>query len=281
VRYYAGAGSLLSPDDGLRLDPSRWGWQPKIDGLYAHVYTDERGVVERVHSRTGRSLSEARSLVGCALGIPSATIAGEFEGGTEAGIRAAEARGWSAFHMFDALRLYGRDVMGFAALTRHRLLEHGTGDQEALDWWWRDAFGAAHDPHTGRFVRAVPDDARRFPLVPMARRMSDAETMWSAVECGMYEGLVAVDLGAHLGKRGAKRKIKATETLDCVVVSVAARAAIVAWSGHTFAVSHRGEDRLQAGEIVEVAANGFYEHARKGAPVVPRFARLVRRRVDK
>src|SRR5688500_6711524 len=245
VRYYAGAGALLSPDDGLRLDPARWGWQPKIDGLYAHAYTDERGVVERVHSRTGRSLSEARSLVGCALGIPSAVIAGEFEGGTEAGIRAATTRGWPAFHMFDALTLYGRDVTGHGALTRHRLLEHARGDQEALDWWWRDAFGGAHDPHTGRFVRAVPDDARRFPLVPLVRTSREAEALWSAVEWGHHEGLVGVNLTAPVGKRGAKRKIKATDTLDCVVVSVDARAALVAWNGHAFAVSHRGEDRLQ------------------------------------
>src|SRR5204863_8326743 len=108
-------------------------------------------------------------------------------------------------------------------------------------WWSEDEHGAAHGPD-GRYVRATPRDLRRMPVVPMARGTGASAKLWrSHVELAGGEGLVAVRLEAQLGARGAKRKIKASESLDCTVLPGDGGAAIVAWRGLTFAVSAPGD----------------------------------------
>lgn len=276
---YVGAGARIDRDRGLELDPRRWAWQPKVDGVYARISLDQRGRVSNVLSRAGRPLAEARDLLGIVAGAPDSVLHGELEAHTEAGNRAA-LRGWRCVHVFDVTRANGRDVSAAPYTQRYGVLHEMQAAIE-LDGrarvrsWTVDAGGAAHSATTGRFVRAIPRDLRRFPIVPLARGFGAGEQLWlEHVERGGGEGLVAVRLDAAAGARGGKRKIKATDTLDVVVIASDGRAAIVGFAGHTFAVASSGA-MYAAGEVLEVAHDGWYENA-----TVPRFARVVRRRLD-
>ena len=274
---YCGAGSRLTPERGLALSADAWGWMPKVDGCYARVSTDRRGRVFSVLTRAGRPLREARDLVGVLVGPPDSVLHGELDAHTEAGNRLASTRGWRALHLFDTTRHAGRDVSAMPALDRHALL---AADRTALEQagtvnpWADDEHGQAHAVTTGRYVRRIPRDWRRFPLVPMHR---DARALWSEhVERGGGEGVVAVRLAAPAGARDSKRKIKASDTLDCTVVSCGGGAALLSYRTHLFAVSARGRwSTLTTGTHVEVAADGWYE-----STTAPRFARLVRVRAD-
>lgn len=275
---YVGAGALLAPEAGLVLDADRWAWQPKIDGVYAQVELDDRGAIASVTSRAGAELREARDLVGIVAGAPCSTLVGELEAHTEAGIRAAAARGWAALHLYDVLRFDRVDVEDLAYEQRRGLLVRGQsiveGDGAARARTWRDdVTGRAHDAG-GRFCRSIPRDLRRLPIVPIVRGRAGARELWrSHVEAGGGEGLVAVRLDAPAGRRGAKRKIKATDTLDAVVVDSDATAVRVVAAGRVFSVGTTR--RPPRGAVVEIAHHGWYETASG-----PRFARIVRVRAD-
>lgn len=270
---YTGAGSRLAPDRGLALDPDRWGWMPKVDGVYARITLDRRGRIATVLSRSGSHLSEARELLGLAAGAPDSVLHGELEAHTEAGNRAA-SRGWRLLHLFDVTRHAGRDVTEFGYLARYELLHQAHAAIEQRDSWHVDEHGDAHDLASGRYVVPAPRDSRRIPIVPLVR---DARSLWDEhVERGGGEGLVAVRLDAPVRARGGKRKIKATDTIDCRVVAVGGGAARLEHGGQVFAVSARGRwSTLAVGEVVEVACDGWYE-----AGATPRFARIVRVRCD-
>lgn len=284
---YAGAGSRLSLERALELDPRAWAWAPKIDGAYARVSTDRRGVIASVLARSGESHASAdvSGLVGLAIGLPDAVLHGELEAHTEAGVRARAARGWAAVHLFDVSRVGGRGVGELALERRVELLHRWQAEVECYgevpraDWWAVDDQGDAHDPGTGRYVRPVPRDLRRLPIVPLARGRGAAEQLWRAhVELGGGEGIVALRLGARLGAPGSKRKVKATDTLDARVVAVESRHVRLAWGGQVFSVSARGaaaRGELAVGDVVEVIHDGWYE-----AGATPRFPRIVRRRRD-
>lgn len=277
---YAGAGARLDPERGLALDDRGWGWQPKLDGVYARVSLDRRGRIANVLARSGAPLREAADLIGILAGAPDSVLCGELEAHTEAGNRAATSRGWRALHVFDVARWDGRDVSAISYAARHELLAQGHAaivDAGARNPWVVDDQGDAHDTRTGRYTRAVPRDVRRLPVVPIARGTSSARALWREhVELGGGEGLVAVRLDARLGARGAKRKLKATDTLDCRVLTCSGGAAQLEYGGQRFVVSARGRwSSLAPGDVVEVAADGWYE---RGA--TPRFARIIRLRSD-
>lgn len=110
-----------------------------------------------------------------------------------------------------------------------------------------------------------------------------ARELWRTyVEQSGGEGLVAVDLTAPAGRRGAKLKIKATDTADCRVLAVspgllrlaAPRTSPAGWRGESLVVGYSRAASLAPGAIVEVAHDGCY---RSG---LPRFARVVRVRTD-
>ena len=273
---YTGAGARLTPERGVALDARRWAWQPKVDGVYARVTLDARGRVARVLSRAGAELREASDLVGIVAGWPDSILHGELEAHTEAGNRAAAARGWRALHLFDCTRAGGRDVSALPYGERFGLLHRAQVDVELAgearrQLWTVDAGGAAHD-RAGRFTRPIPRDLRRLPVVPMARGRGAGEQLWREhVELGGGEGLVAVRLDAPARARGGKRKIKASDTIDARVVAARGRALVLEYGGHTFTVG----GAAPVGAIVAVRHDGWYE-----AGATPRFARLERVRAD-
>lgn len=279
VGVYVGAGPLLAPARGLTLDAGRWAWQPKIDGCYADVALDGAGRIASVTSRTGLALPQAADLIGILAGAPDSRLAGELEAHTEAGNAAAAARGWRALHLFDCIRFDGRDVSGESYAVRYGHLHRGQSlvesDGLARDLsLTRDRAGDVHDVATGRYSARPPRDLRRLPIVPLARGASAAADLWrSHVETGGGEGLVAVRLDAPAGRRGSKHKIKATDTLDCVVVRADARAAEVRTFGRRFVVGTTTAPRV--GQVIEVAHDGYY------ASGAPRFPRVVRARADR
>jgi hypothetical protein len=278
---YPGPRGRLAIDAALKLDPRRWAAMPKADGVCARVRLDQRGRIASVLSRNGRALPEARDMLGIVAGPPDGVLWGELDAHTEAGNRIATERGWRNLSLFDVSRYAGRDVAGLSFGERYGLLHRAQAELEC-DGRARKAAalegrGGRQFSASGQFARPVPRDLRRLPILPLARGPGALEQLWAEhVERAGGEGLVAVRLDAPLGKRGAKRKIKATDTLDCVVLACAGGAATLSWRGYAFAVSARGRwSALRAGQVVSVQHDGWYESG-----VQPRFARLVRERPD-
>lgn len=274
---YCGAGALLDPDRALQLDDRRWAVQPKIDGVYARASLDGAGRIARVLGQNGVAIAAAAELLGIEAGPPDSVFHGELEAHTEAGLRAAAARGWAALHLFDATRVGGVEVGGLAYEERYGLLHRAQallecGGVGRVRSWRLDAAGDAHDQR-GRYCAAVPRDLRRLPIVPLVRGAAARAELWrDHVERGGGEGLVAVRLDAPAGSRGGKRKVKAIETLDATVIRCGTRAMRVTWRGLAWSMP----GTAPVGSVVEVAHNGWYENS-----ATPKFARLVRRRPDK
>jgi len=282
---YTGATRRLDPAAGLALPDRTHGWQIKHDGCYVRLSIDAHGRIASVLSRAGRPV--ATDLIGILAGPPDSVLHGELEAHTEAGIRAATARGFALCHLFDVTRLAGRDVSAAPYLERHGLLYTAQsileGDNLArVRSWQTDATGRAH-ASSGRFVAPVPRDLRRLPVTPLVRGHAAARELWRrAVELGGGEGLVACRLDAPVRARNAKSKIKLSDTLDCRVISSGATAMTVA--AVIRSDSSRGPrskvvlfampGSAPVGTIVEVRLDGWY------ATGLPRFPRLVRSRGD-
>jgi hypothetical protein len=276
---YAGARGTLDVSSAARLAPSRYALQPKVDGMYVELALDSEGRIARVTSRTGAEVASSLTghLLGAWVGAPGAVLAGELEAHTEAGNRAALARGWRAVHLFDALRGAGGEPLASLPYRARRdalwRMQSAVQCEAGSDRPWRaEAEGRLRGPG-GRFCRAVPRSWRLTPIVEQLRPERAAE-LWARAEVGELEGFVAVALDAPLGARNGKRKVKPTSTIDATVVDLDARRARLLWCGYTFIVS-RGRFEIAIGDIVEVAHSGFYERE-----VIPRFARIVRVRHD-
>lgn len=289
---YVGPARLVDPDRGLALG-NGWAYQPKLDGCYAVATTDAAGRLASVVSRTGRAIPEAADLLGILAGPPGSVMVGELDAHTEAGIAAASMRGFANLHLFDCLALGGADLRTRPYVERWGALHRAQSAVEAdgagrIETWRDDAAGDAltlgrpRCPTTGRRVARVPCDLRRLPIVPLLRSLSDVRETWRSVEAGALEGMVAVRLDARAGARGAKVKIKITDTIDARVIATSPGVLrVVTRSGTTqrawrarpeFVIQSRGGE--VPGQVVEVAHHGYY---RSGEP---RFARVVRTRVD-
>jgi hypothetical protein len=282
---YPGPRGRLTLERALELagDARRWAAMSKVDGVCARVRLDARGRIASVLSRAGAELREAADLVGIEAGPPDCVFWGELEAHTEAGNRAAEARGWRALHLWDCTRLAGEDLSRapfrdrWGALHRAQSWVEGEGRARGGDWTL-DAGGAAHD-RAGRFTRAIPRDLRRLPIAPLVRGRGAVEALWRAdVELAGGEGLVLANLDAPAARARAKAKIKRQVELDAQVVEVGAGVARLSWGGRTFTVGAGGARgrELRRGQVVEVLVDGFYD----GAGVVPRHPRITRLRED-
>jgi hypothetical protein len=276
---YAGAAGRLPLNRVAELGRS-WVLQPKVDGCYARAHLDRRGRIERVLGRAGAELGRdlVGHLLGAFVGWPDSVLVGELEAHTEAGNRAAAARGWRALHLFDCVRAGGRYAGREPYRARRDLLWRMQSEVVNLGCelpWYEDDHGA-RSRATGRWARAVPTDWRLTPIVAQ-RPASHARAAWEewGPDSGA-EGLVAVNLEAELGTRGSKRKVKRTDTLDAVVVAAGPGALTVEWAGRlvTVAAGAAADARIRVGEVVELACEGFYDSD------LPRFARLVRQRPD-
>ena len=282
---YTGATRRLDPAVGLALDPSRYGWQLKHDGCYVRLSLDAHGRIASVLSRAGRPVP--CDLPGILAGPPDSVLHGELEAHTEAGIRAATARGYALCHLFDVTRLAGRDISAAPYAERHGLLYTAQSVLEGDDLarvrsWQTDATGRAH-ASSGRFVSPIPRDLRRLPVTPLVRGRDAASDLWRReVERSGAEGLVACRLDAPVRARNAKCKIKLSDTLDCRVLSSGATAMTVAAiirsdssrGPRSKVVQFAMPGSAPVGAIVEVRLDGWY------ATGLPRFPRLVRSRGD-
>ncbi len=275
--HYAGASSRITRANLSRLGPA-FMVQPKVDGAYCHVHLGPTGCIQRISSRTGRDYGDANisGLVGQFVGWPGAVLIGELTAHTEAGNREAKTIGCRRVHLFDIA--FGHSTQPLAHMSysdrRDQLCSmqaqveaHGPGPT------WTQTPEGARDLRSGRFSPQTLTGTALTPIVPQMRPC-DAGEMWAKVDAGELEGLVAVSLRAKLGARGSKRKCKATQTIDAVVVGVDTRAVSCIYAGQVFAVS-RGKRDLKPGDQVEVALDGWYESS-----TTPRFARIIRRRAD-
>lgn len=276
---YAGPTGKLTYAKAVRLRQAEWRLQPKIDGMYARVTLDGRGLISQIASRTGRICADegALSLLGVRAGEPDSVLHGELEVSTEAGLRAARERGWSMLHVFDVSRLGGRDIRGLPYRQRRDFLMRAQARAQAADDdrdWWTDDRGCVHHERTGRFSKPVPRGWRRCPVVEQWPLRALGERWRDDIEIGGGEGLVAVALGARFGTRGAKLKIKRSDTIDATVHSVGGKLCRLRWCGVQF-VAPIGRWPLAVGDVVEVMSTGYYEQT-----MIPRHPRIARIRAD-
>jgi hypothetical protein len=274
---YAGAVGKLELGAVAALGP-RFVVQPKSDGSYCRVHLDGAGRIARLFSRAAREFpcELVEDLVGQRVGTPGAELVGELEVWTERGNRLAATRGHRMLRLFDAIRVDGRYLAGAPYRERRdALLRCQAAVAELEQSWVPGPRGAGRDRSSGRLVRPVAEGAAIAPVIEQ-RTASQAEAAWADwVAGGEAEGLVVIDLEAPMGK--GKRKVKATDTLDCRVIRVGEQLLQVEHGGIAFLVSARAaaDRRIAVGDVVEVAADGWFESS-----ATPKFARLVRRRPD-
>lgn len=276
---YAGATGRIAIDQVLELG-DRFAVQEKRDGAYARVHLDGRGRIASLFSRAGAPIPAAQwsAIRGAMVGAPHAELVGELDAHTEAGAAAA-ARDGLRVHLFDVIHDGRRRLVDQPYRERYRSLlsMQVAAACRAEESWWQDEDHGTRDRISGRWSREAlgPGGIALAPPLELVRPAA-ARQLWERAAAGESEGLVVVALDAPLGARQAKRKCKPRNTLDCKVLAVDAKAAVVQCGPIRFVVSARSsEDReLVAGDLVEVAHEGWY------AGGAPRFARLLRLRSD-
>lgn len=281
---YCGPTSSLPVEKLLTLD-CRWAFQPKIDGVYCTVTTDANGRIANMLYRSGERVTthDSDGLIGQYIGLPDSVVHGELEAQTEASLRARATRRFACVHLFDASRIASSNVTTSPFYERYGWLQRW---RAYVDCYEREACTPVvtrRDENRfvrdvlGRFVRPAKGAVVRFPIVPNVFGRGAVRGLWASfVETG-GEGVVAIRLDAPFGARGAKKKCRATTTFDCVVTAVSPRVAQLVYRGYSFVVSAAGKAAIgiRPGDLVEVAANGWYEGSIK-----PKHARIVRVRRD-
>jgi ATP-dependent DNA ligase len=263
---YTGATARVSLAEARRLDPRRWAVQEKHDGAFVRLHLDAAGRVRLAFTRSEREVPRAQlgAILGARIGRPHAVLVGELEAYTEAGVRAAAARGQALVHLFDCLHDGERSIDRLPYRAR----------RDAL---WRAWVGADEASPGARDARGRYAKARDTALAPIVAQcpLAHLEAAWGDVVVdGGREGLVLVDLDAPAGARRAKLKAKPFETLDCRAVAVARTTVTLEWRGSLFNVG-RGRLHVEQGEVVEVRHAGWY-----AAGQTPRFPAIVRIRRD-
>jgi hypothetical protein len=269
--HYVGATKRL-PLKSVGELGSRWALQPKKDGIYVRVYLNTQGRVAKVFMRNGREVpAHLTSHIASALvGPPSAELVGELEAMTEQAERFAKKR-QRRIWLFDCLHDGERSLVGAPYHVRRDALmrmnartQNYAPDDDHRPAPWRKY----RDPSTPGW--------RLLPVVPQVLAV-DAGRVWEEWVVGPDdgdEGLVAVNLDAPVGRAASKMKIKQSETIDARVTSASPTTVICEWRGGLFAVA-TGRHQAEAGDVVEVRCDGFYETG-----VLPRFPAIVRVRRD-
>lgn len=266
---YVGATKRVSLAEARRLCPRRWAVQEKHDGAMVRLHLDAAGRVRLAFTRAEREVPAAQlgAIRGALIGRPHAVLIGELEAFTEAGVKAAAARGQALVHLFDCLHDGERSLERLPYKARRDALWRSW--VEAEDKGGR--VGSTPRDQGGRFAR--PRDTALAPIVAQ-RPLAELEDAWgSVVVDGEREGLVVVDLDAPAGARAAKLKCKPFEALDARAAAVARTTVTLEWRGALFNVG-RGRHHVEVGEVCEVRHAGWY------ASGCPRFPALVRIRRD-
>lgn len=268
MRNYAGAGAPLKLEDARALVAKGWGVQPKMDGGYTELHTDRTGRVRRILGRSGQAIPLALSshLVGAWVGWPESVLIGEIEAYTERGNAAFESSGYRSVWLFDCAQADGRSIAREPYHVRREILYRMQSEvvAEAERSWTPVAGMRGRENRSGRYVKAMPEDWRLTPIVPWV----GLEEGWARARAGEIEGVVLVDPGASLGKRGGKRKLKPVETVDGTVLH-AGKSVVVFVPGYgTLKMGRRGLE-VREGEVVEI-----------GVESGMRFPRLLRARPD-
>ncbi len=294
---YAGPIQRLTLDKAERFAAKGWAFMPKVDGSYVELSTDATGRISRMVFRTGTQLDrgEHDGLLGLSIGLPLSTLVGELEVYSEHAVRTVEGveverdgkvrripgRGVRHLHVFDMVRHVGQYVAREPFSVRYgRILQWKSAVEagETYGRWYEDHTGRAHDSITGDFVQHARKNLVRLPIVPIAAGKAGLETLWqSHVEAGGGEGLVAVDLTAPIGRRGAKRKIKHHDYPSVTIVEVGPTGVRALFGSEVFRIPAMRlvrQGAVNVGEIWDVKADGFTDRG------LPRFARLVRCRPD-
>jgi ATP-dependent DNA ligase len=271
ARDYVGATKRIDLATASALG-SRFVIQPKKDGIYVRVYLDGRGRIAKVFMRNGVEVPAhiTSHLRGALAGNPHAELVGELEAMTEQAERRAKV-GPRKIWLFDALHSGVRSMLHSPYSERRDALWRMTSAVQCA------APDDDHRPKPWRRYRDVSGPGWQLcPVMPQVAS-ADARRVWEEWVVGPddgEEGLVAVALDAPVGRRASKMKVKTTESIDAVAVSVSRTVVTCEWRGMPFNVS-RGRHHVELGEMVEVACDGFYDRF-----AVPRFARIVRIRRD-
>lgn len=275
---YAGARSRLTERAARVLPSRRFLFQPKIDGAYCTAITDGRGFLRHLLSRTGQAFGAADvdDLIGVQTGHRDAVLIGELECHTPVGVAARESRGFPLLHLYDAARLSGVPchAVPYSERLARLFAERSRAEVEHVDQWEPAHGGRYRERSSGQFDRKHPRDHRRLPIVECSR---DFGELWQRhVLLGGGEGLVAVRVDASLGARGAKRKIKPTDTFSATLVGRDTSAALLDYRGVRFVVSARAAwaRLLSPADVVDFACDGWTMQGQ------PRNPRMIRPRPD-
>lgn len=273
---YTGASGKVSFDKAGSLG-SKFVVQPKIDGSYCTIATDSSGRVSAVVSRRGELLRGVADSLRDIVWLPDSLLCGECELWTEAARRRVERSGFARVHLFDALRISGRDCASLSYSERRDFLLRAESFlvNENLDKPWLEEAYGARDPESGRWCRRIPKSWRRMPVVPQlpAHRWEEAWSDWVEAD-ELVEGLVFVRLDAPVGKRGTKKKLKPVSTLDAYCLDFDEKRMTMQWGELVFTVGRRKRVEPRVGGLYEIAYESFYDNG------TPRFPRLVRARPD-
>lgn len=106
-------------------DNGMWVAEEKHDGHWAAAVTDESGKIVRIRGRSGKTFSNSNvdGLLGLNIGYVDCVLIAELEAGTEAATIRYDRIGFHRLHVFDAVKLLGKDTRVLPYEKRRQLLE--------------------------------------------------------------------------------------------------------------------------------------------------------------
>lgn len=274
VKHYAGASGRILPEKAAKLG-SNWMAMEKKDGAYCHLHLDRAGCIARVTSRTGRDFgSEAAGLLGRFAGWPNAVLAGEGMWHSPAGISASKAFGARHVWLFDMVYGYGGEFIGDQtyAARRDALCRMQAQVKTYEPKRWIQTTDGIRGRWSRKFTKPIHRGVDLTPIIPMFKPSKMAEH-WDKVKAGKWEGLVFANMDAPVGRKGSRKKLKNTTSIDALVVSRGKKTARCLYMGKQFFVNIGRRD-VCVGDVWSVKHDQFYPDG------TPKFARFDRHRTD-